>query len=461
MGWFNRKKRAEVISLIPPQDPAINRLFGINIGSAGVDINTQNVIEISAVFSAINLISSTVGTLPLNMYRKTRDKIEICNDKVGNTLVATRPNSFQTPSVMRRVLQWHALQYGDGFAEIQRLDDKEKTPIAIVPFANPRVVKPTFRDGVHCYEVKTTEKPRYVESQNMIHIMGPSADGIRGLCVADIGRQSLAVGYAAERFASAFFGNGLSLSGVVSHPLELSDQAEKRVEEKLETAFKGPDKAFKILFLDENMQFQTMMVVPEEAQMLETREFSIADVCRWFRVPPHMLYLMEASTFNSVEQQNIDFLTHTMSAWFRSWSEQLNAKLCPFDPSEKEEYFFAYDTIDIQTQDMQTRFEAYSTARNGGWFSLNDILRREKQSLLPKDIGESHLAPSTMKTLERTDFGNAVDIEAMSASMDFIKTNGPMTEEQARAILDGTCPEATDALVASLLEILRSKKSIT
>ncbi|KAB7710716.1 phage portal protein, partial [Plesiomonas shigelloides] len=53
---------------------------------------------------------------------------------------------------------------------------------------------------------------------------------------------------------------------------------------------------------------------PEAAQLLESRAFSIEEICRWFRVPPFMVGHMtkQNSWAASVEGMNLLFLTNTL-----------------------------------------------------------------------------------------------------------------------------------------------------
>jgi HK97 family phage portal protein len=144
------------------------------------------------------------------------------------------------------------------------------------------------------------------------------------------------------------------------------------------------------------MQYKQIGIAPEEAQFLETRKFQISEIARFFRVPPHMLADLERATFSNIEQQSIDFVTHSIRPWVVRWEQAINAKLF----SSKDKTSFAEFVVDALLRgDIKSRYEAYAIGRQNGWLSANDI--REKENENPIDNGgDMYLVPLNMVPAE-------------------------------------------------------------
>ena len=450
------KSRAQKISLIPPRDPALVRLLASR-SQQDADIEGDKALSVAAYYCGVNLISSVLGMLPVSFHDKLKDgSLKISTTNPLNSLLDYQPNGFQTPSMFKATLENWAINWGNGVAEIVRKGDNIT---ALVPH-HPSVVE--IKDGTNGdveYWIKRDKdkEPDKLNASEVIHIPNLSSDGVRGMPLWQQASRTLGLTVSSEVYGTSFFRNGSTMSGIVKHPEDLGADAASALQERIEKAHAGAFNAFKVLVLDEGMTWDSTSIPNEAAQFLETRQFQVIDVARWLNIPPVLLFDLTAGTFSNVEQLTLQFMVYTMGPWINRWEEELNLKLGG-GPNVKAKF----DRSNMQVIDMATRFEAWSKGRNAGFMSLNDILKRENMPLLPDEIGNSHLAPSTMKTLERTDFGNAVDMASVSVLMEFFKGVGsPMLPSTAVEIINGALPSASEPFVSSLLSILRIKGLIT
>lgn len=454
------QKRSQKIGLVPPRDPAIIKLFGINDGDAGIPVDEESALGSAAYFSGINLIASTISTMQLNEFEKTDTELQIATESVTNYLVSDSPNDSMTDVTFKYLMQTWALSWGNGYAEIDR---EEGVPIGLEPIhpsqCRPEVPLDGPDKGELIYRIhEPGYEPRVIQPENMLHLMGHTLTGYVGISPIEHARKTLSLTLAAEQFGASFFANGVTASGFITHDMTLSEGAAKRLQNRLQDDHGGPYQANKLILLDEGMKFAQATIPPEDAQFLQTRQFQVLEIARILRTPPHMLYDLTGATFNNVEQLNLQFLTYTLTPWLKRWAAELKRKLTI--PRKGIENFFAFDASDLQTQDMNTRFTAYATARNNGWYTLNDILRKEKMPLIKGELGDAHLAPSTMKTLERTDYGESVDFETVSSSVAFLKAMMPLPDELIKEFLDGVMPAATDPFVDSIIKIVKAPGSV-
>lgn len=448
---------------IPLRDPALVAMFGLKESTAGVNVTEDTSLNFSAVYSAVNLISNTFAMLPFNLYdKKPRQGEEsIINNHICNYLLSTKPNDYCTPFVFKQTQQAHALTWGNSYTEITRIS-KNGAPSGL-RIIMPDTCTPAFRDNGDKYFVVRGYIPgepsvREIENSDMLHVPGLGYDGIQGYSVIARARECIGLGIAAETFGASFFGNGAIPQGILTHPGDLSPEAETKLAKDFEEKHRGPSNGQRVAVLDEGMKYQHVGIPPEDAQFLQTRQFQVVEIARWFRVPPHMLYDMAAATFGNFEQSNMDFLTYTLVPWLMKWQEECNTKL--LTEQEKEKYYFAHDPSMLLLPDMQKRYESYATGRNNGWLTLNDILKQERKPLLDPSIGDVRLAPSTMKVLGSADPTTPIDTAVIASAIAVIETMKPVKTADAKNIFNAAMPTANNAFIESLIAICKAKGAI-
>jgi hypothetical protein len=147
-----------------------------------------------------------------------------------------------------------------------------------------------------------------------------------------------------------------------------------------------------VAVLEQGLKWQQVGISPEEAQFLETREFQAEDVCRWFRVPPHMVGLTSKATSwgSGIEEMNIGFLTYTLRPWLTRWLQAIKRDLILAPQS----YFADFIVEHLLKGNIEARYNAYSIARQWGWMSVNEIRRLENLNPIPG--GDVYLTPLNM-----------------------------------------------------------------
>lgn len=444
---------------IPLRDPALRVIFGRNESTSGVDVNEDTALGISAVWSAINLISSTVGMMPMKLVEKEPGVKADGGLKhhIAAHLVGVAPNKYATPIVFHQTSQSHVLTHGNAYQEIVR---QGGTPIGLRTLL-PNQTVPDWSGDDLVYMTMDTDnqfagQPRKLEPADVIHVPGLGFDGTLGYSPIHYARESMGLGIATEQFGASFFGRGAIPGGVLQHPGELTKEAADNLAKDFESRHRGPGQGNRIAVLEEGMKYQAVGIPPEDAQFLATRQFQVIEVARWFRVPPHMLYDMTQATFASVELQGMDFLIYTLLPWLTKWQQEYGRKL--LTEVEQEKYCFIHDASVLLQPDMAARFNVYQTARNMGIFTLNDIYRRERMPLLPPDVGEQRIAPSTMKTLGIADPTTPVDMNVLTMAIDVVSTKlgGVPDVATATEVLNAAVPHATPKLVESIIATLKT-----
>ena len=137
--------------------------------------------------------------------------------------------------------------------------------------------------------------------------------------------------------------------------------------------------------LEEGMRFEPIAIPNNEAQFLETRKFQVEEICRIYRVPPHMIADLEHATFSNIEHQSIDFAVHCIRPWLVRIEQAVNRAL--FSDQEKGRYYCQFNLDGLMRGSYKERMEGYAIARQNGWMSANDIRALENQNPIPAEAG--------------------------------------------------------------------------
>jgi HK97 family phage portal protein len=236
-----------------------------------------------------------------------------------------------------------------------------------------------------------------VPASEMLHITEiRKPQALTGLSRVTELKDNLGLASALQSFAARFFGQGATTNGVIEYPGKLTLEQAKNLQTGFDNAHKGFKKAHKTGILDSGAKYVKTGVNPDEAQMLESQKFAIEQVARMFRIPPHMIGITSAGamSYASVEQNNINFVVHTLRPYI-SKLEDAYSTLLP------NEAFMKFNVDGLLRGDYTTRIQGYSIGLQSGFYSVNDVRRFE--DLRPVDNGDSNRVPLANINLTSTD----------------------------------------------------------
>ena len=284
------------------------------------------------------------------------------------------------------------------------------------------------------YTDPTTKSKRKISLKHMMHIRGFGMDGICGMIPVQVGRDVIGSALSVEESAAKIFENGLQSSGFLSSDLPLNDEQRERIRSYL-LSFVGSKNAGKMMVLEGGMKYNNVTMNPEAAQMLESRTFSIEEICRWFRVPPFMVGHMDkqSSWASSVEGMNMQFLTNTLRPLLVNIEQEISRCLLNGD----DDYYAEFSVEGLLRADSAGRAAYYTTSLQNGWMSRNDVRRLE--NLPPIDGGDIYTVQLNLTPLDQlglSDSGNEAEkLKAQLTNWLFpetqtsIHSNKPHSEE--------------------------------
>lgn len=359
---------------------------------SGMSVTPDNALQVATVFACTRLIAEDIGKLPFPVYRKRAgdpDWRDRATDSPFWRLVHDRPNSFQSSQQFRELLTAHAVLRGNGYAFKNRVRGEVRE---LLPIRPDRVTVEQGDDYELIYHVRMSDGVvKDFTRRDIFHLAGLSLDGVTGVSVITYARQTIGLAMATERHGAKFFANGAHPGGAYRHPgpKGLSDQAFERLQEQL-SDLKG-EGAHGTLVLEEGMDWVQIGLSNEDSQFVDTAKATAEVIAgQWFRVPPHKVGLLDRSTNNNIEHQQLEYEGDTLLSWAMRWQHALNDQVIGPGETYAEMLFDA-----LLRADTKTRYQAYQVAVGRPWMSGNEARRRE--NLPPVDGLDEVFEPLNMQ----------------------------------------------------------------
>ena len=407
-----------------PQDSVSSApTFFFGSSWSGKTVNPQSSIQVSAVYACVRVIAEAVASLPLGVYEETDKGTRKATDHPMYRMLHDEPNPEMTSFVMREAMMTHLLLWGNSYSQIIRTGRNKI--IGLYPLLPDHMDVDRDSKGNLMYTYSDRDGNQIkLAPEDVLHIPGLSFDGIVGYSPIALERNAIGLGIAAEEYGSRFFQNGARPSGILTHPNTVKDPA--RLRASWNAAYGGSSNGSKVAILEENMHFTPISMPNNEAQFLETRRFQVEEICRIFKVPPHLIGCLERSTFNNIEHQSIDFAVHTIRPWLVRIEQAMNRAL--FSEQEKGHFYVQFNIDGLMRGDYKSRMEGYAIGINNGFMSPNDVRRFENMNPTPaSEGGDTYLVNGNMVPLHLAGINIAV-AAAMTASE---MQEGPPAEEDA------------------------------
>ena len=371
------------------------------IDKRGISLNTifpdadvfdsDKALTLTSVWNAIRLLSESVSSLPITVYRKENngDKVEDVNNRIYN-LIKFKPNNFQNKITFFEYVMYSVLTDGNSYVQIVR--DNSANPVQLIPL-NPDYVNIFIKDNEIFYQM---DGGSVLDSADVLHIKLITDDGIEGLSPIDQCAKAINWNLSIEEFGSTFFKNGAKPSSVLSTDRALSETAIERLKNSFNSSYAKLKSSNSTIILEEGLTFKPISISPEQAQFLASRQFGIEEIARIFNIPPHMLKDLSKSSFNNIEMQSQEYVTYTLMPYLTRIEQEMNLKL--FRTNELGKTFVEFNVNGLLRGDVKTRNEAYKTAIQNGYMSINEV--RQKENLNSIEGGDQHFIQMNMTTIE-------------------------------------------------------------
>ena len=390
-------QRAEQIPAVPLNTATISRVLGVGgESSAGVAVTPDTALGYPAVWRGVNIRAGTVGRLPLNVMKRSGVGKEIDEQHPAQRLLREQPNSEQSAKAFKSLLESHAILAGGGFALIVR--DEFGQPTELIPL-DPADVMPFRENGRLGYSLVSGGQMIVELPDNILHVKGLSWDGINGLGITDVLKESIGLGLAAQKWQSVFFKNGAAPQTVIELPGSLRNkEAVERFRAMWGKRHKGIDNAHQPALLENGAQLKSFSVSPNDAEMLATREFEIKQVASMIGISSHYLGDPTRTSFASLEVENRNFLRDLQDP-LTNWESECYKKLLTPAEKERRSHVVEFDKEQIERPDLTTFTNALIAQVNNGLLTPDEARDKMNMPPLPDGQGDVFRIPLNMGTV--------------------------------------------------------------
>lgn len=383
-------KNEETSGLANPSEWFVRMLLR-QLALSGVNVTPLRALGVATVYACVNVTARTMSTLPVKLQRELpAGGFVNATEHYLYSLVKDEPNDDMTSAAFRRAVQANATLRKAGYALINRNGLGEVAELVPIEFCDIREEQ-LVPNGPIVYKLKD----KVVSSRDLLIINGLTFNGICGMDMLSIAKECIGLAIALQDNASRFFGNGSRPGGTLEHPMTLSQEAQDRLREQIETKVKGPDNAWNLMILEEGLKYVAQRSDNDSAQFNESRVYQDKAIARHFCIPQHKVGILDNAKFNNIEQENTSYVTDAMLPWVTQWEQEMNRKLL-----SKEEraagYGFKFNLEGLLRGDIKTRYESYSLGRQWGWLCADEIREKEDMNPLPEGKGKIYLQPSNM-----------------------------------------------------------------
>lgn len=390
--------------------------------SKKVRINRHTAMMISAFWRGVNLLAGDVAKLPIMVYRRNGEGKERDKQHPAYALLHNKAHKNLTAFNFKQDLMGHALMLGNGYAWINR--DNNGTPIEMIPL-DPTMTFPMRVDGELWYvtqrprtDGKNIEHYRKLDASSVFHLRGLGFDGMQGYNVLQYARRSLGIAAQQDIYATNYFRRGGRPPLALKYPHRLDAAQKETILAGFDRLNGGIDNSHRALVLEYGIDPVVMPSTAEDAQLLESREYSKSDVANWLGLPPHKVGAKEGRSYSSLEQENWSYVTESLDRWLCAFETEAWDKLLTEDEKSADSHVVEFFRNAMLKADIKSRYEAYAIGRNNGWLNADNICAAENLNPLPNEQGQIYLSPLNMQPaqalaneVKRLQSGNATQAD--------------------------------------------------
>lgn len=372
---------------------AQNPVPSIALVSDAGNIAPDGALQISAVWACVDRRASTIASLPFFAYQSKDGRRELARGSRLYGLLHEAPNSRMTPFEFWRAMMLNHDLRGNAFARIER--DARGEALALWPMPSDQVEVEVLSDGSMVYKYQLGGDLAVFAERNVLHLKN-LGNGTVGLSKLEFMRSTTDEAAKAQGTASKVFGTGGKPTGV----LMIDKVLTKEQRESVKTSFAGmaEGSTSRLFVLEANMKYEQLSMSPEQQQLLETRNFTVSEICRWFDVPPVLVHHNDTTTWGSGIEQIMDgFYKLSIRPMLVSIEQATRKRVMTAAQRASMSCEFSLDAL-LRGNPTQ-RAELYSKNVQNGVMTRNEC--RQLENLPPVPGADALTAQSNLMPLDK------------------------------------------------------------
>jgi len=328
------------------------------------NISEQSAMGLSAVYACIYRIATTIATLDAGIFLRNESGTNPAPYHPAHEIISTTPNEYQTAPEFWECLIAYALATGRGHALIDR---DERGYVTAMHILNPNDVEEVKTSAGHAFKVNDIG---IVQAENMFCLYN-----LQRKSPIRLHRENLGLAAAAQSYGAQWYSDG-QMTGILSTDQPLRNEQMDAVRKSWQAQGGASTR-----LVPHGLRYHRITITPDEAMFIQTRKFQAEEIARIFGVPPALIQLDSQTTYNNVEQQNLQYGRLTIAPWVKKIEREIDAKL--LQARERPQHYSRIDINQLYRGDMDARKEFYESMIRLGVMSINEVRSKEDMNPVP------------------------------------------------------------------------------
>ena len=354
-------------------------------------VSPDGAMQLSTVWACVWLLANVIASLPLFVYTNAAGKRELARSTLLYGLLHDSPNSRMTPVEFWVAMLLNLLLRGNAYARIERGASGEA--VALWPMSADQIEVHVLPDGSVVYRYALGGNVAVLSADNVLHIKD-IGNGTIGLDRLDHMRATTSEASNSQTAASTLFANGGKPSGILMIDRVLKPEQREAIRKNFGQMAEGSTS--RLVVLEAEMKYQQVNLTPEDQQLLETRRFSVEELCRWFGVPPVLVGHSNVTAWGSGIEQLIDgFYKFTVRPVMVRIEQAVTKRV--LTPAQRARYTVEFSFDALLRASLKDRMEIYAKGAQNGIVTRNEC--RQLENLPPMNGGDELTAQTNLAPL--------------------------------------------------------------
>lgn len=356
--------------------------------AAGVSVNRNTVLTLSAAYNAQVIVSETMSTIPLQIFKKSSEgRVEVDSHPLYEVL-HLQANPIESSQTFRQRIVWDIELEGIGLAE--KIHDSSGRIRELWHIPSRELLEVELRGNQLWFHIGS----QWYSSDKVFYVYGPGQDGLTPRSRLRVMNEAIGLGLAANEFGARYFSNGTNMGGFIEFPKGLNDNQFKRLKTSIDEGYTGLEKSHKLILLEEGGKFTKANSSNEDSQFLETRQFQIAEVARFYNIPPHLIGDLSRSTNNNIEHQGIEAVRYSWRPRAIRIEASINTQL--LEPNERKKIYAEHNLNGLMQGDFMSQMNGWHLAVQDGIYNADEVRKMLNMNNQDGGQGSIYFMPANM-----------------------------------------------------------------
>ncbi len=353
--------------------------------------------KLSPVAAAHRILTNSMSVLPVGLFQKRDGARHPVSDPALDYVLKVRANERMSPALCKKIIMSNAFWQGEGYGWVRKNQLGQVTEIIPLP-SQGRSIRYDRENRQYWYDFSVDGESMTFAPSQLLIVFFDTYDGLHGRGMLHLARETISTDGSAQRYGKKFYQNGARMSGIVEVDADLGKPGRDKIKDEFKNYAADREDAFRVAVLDRGYKYNPIGLNQKDAQYIESRGFSVEEVSRFTGIPAYMLQTGKQS-YQSNEQQQLDFVTNTLVAHVNAWEQEWTYKLLSLRQLAENKYF-RFNVGALLRGDNKSRSEFYAKMVSTAVYCPDDCRAFEEMNPLPGGMGQQFFMTKNLDSLD-------------------------------------------------------------